>query len=86
MGARVTKRSILRIRIGVKEMTTSANALSRKDIQMLLRLIEQGEEAITEYRNEYETEEWRKETEDRVRKRLRRIRTVLLIMSESAKE
>lgn len=86
MGARVTKRSILRIRIGVKEMTTSANALSRKDIRMLLRLIEQGEEAITEYRNEYETEEWRKETEDRVRKRLRRIRTVLLIMSESAKE
>jgi hypothetical protein len=67
-------------------MTTSANALSRKDIRMLLRLIEQGEEAITEYRNEYETEEWRKETEDRVRKRLRRIRTVLLIMSESAKE
>jgi hypothetical protein len=86
MGARVTKRSILRIRIGVKEMTNSVNTLSRKDIRMLLHLIEHGEEAITEYRNEYETEVWRKETEDKVRRRLRRIRIVLFIMSESAKE
>jgi hypothetical protein len=67
-------------------MTTPVNALSRKDIRMLLHLMEQGEEAITDYRNEYETEGSRKETEDIVRKRLRRIRTVLLIMSESAEE
>jgi hypothetical protein len=68
-------------------MTAAAlEPLSRKDIRMLLHLIEQGEEAITENRNEYETEESRKETEDRVRKRLRRIRTVLLRMSEDAPE
>jgi hypothetical protein len=60
--------------------------LSRKDIRMLLHLVEQGEEAITDNRNEYETEQSRKETEDRVRKRLRHIRTVLLGMSENAVE
>jgi hypothetical protein len=66
--------------------SSSLEPLSRKDIRILLHLVEQGEEAITENRNEYETEESRKETEDRVRKRLRRIRTVLLGMSENAVE
>jgi hypothetical protein len=66
--------------------TSSIKTLSRKDIRMLLHLIEQGEEAITENRNEYETEESKKETVDRVRKRLRHIKTVLLRISEYAEE
>jgi hypothetical protein len=65
---------------------TALEQLSRKDIRILLHLIEQGEEALTDNRNEYETEESRRETGDRLKKRLRRIRTILLNMSESAEE
>ena len=65
---------------------TSLEPLSRKDIRLLLRLIEDGEEAITEYTNECETDNAIQEAEDRVRKRLRRIRTVFLRMSEDAAE
>lgn len=72
----------------IETPTSPERLLSRKDIRILLHLLEQGEEAITENRNEYEseTDETRKETEDRLRKKMRHIRTVLLSISERAKE
>lgn len=64
---------------------TEDKRLSRKDIQILLDLLEQGEEAITENINKLETE-LTQESADRLRKRLSRIRTILLSMSEDAAE
>lgn len=64
---------------------TEDKRLSRKDIQILLDLLEQGEEAITENINKPETG-LTQESADRLRKRLSRIRTILLSMSEDAAE